>query len=256
MNVILNTDQKPSYCARNNRYHDNCVWEHLDIGTDDILSYKHASYPDIKLNFKIYIPESYSPNKKYALVTFLHGLGGENMNPKNLSGGTFFSNIKASKYGEDTIYLIPQCPKDMTWPDNRETITVAYELIMSLSTHLSIDKSRLYISGHSNGSKGVAYMLMEHPNTFAAAVMGSGASSLKYYTNLENIATASVWMFIGTADEVSGFYQNVNNLYNALKELGADVKYTEFKGLGHNIFGTVGNTEGLIDWVYSKTLVK
>ena len=34
----------------------------------------------------------------------------------------------------------------------------------------------------------LTYMLMEYPNTFAAAVMGSGASGLSYYTNLENIA--------------------------------------------------------------------
>ena len=139
-------------------------------------------------------------------------------------------------------------------PDNRETIEVTYRLIMDLSEHISIDKSRLYISGHSNGSKGVAYMIMEHPNTFAAAVMGSGASASKYYTNIRNIATTPIWMFIGTADEISGFYRNVNDLYYALENIGADVKYTEFEGLGHNIFSTVGNTAGLIDWVYSKTL--
>lgn len=248
--------EKPSLCDINNVYHEGCIWDYLDIGQYDVLSFTSQEYPSIKMRFRIYVPASYSPHKSYALVTHLHGLGGEDMKTSELSGSTFFSNIRRSDYREDTILLLPQCPVDMSWPDNRETITVAYKLIMDLCKHLSIDESRLYLSGHSNGSKGVAYMLMEHPNTFAAAVMGSGASGLSYYTNLENIATASIWMFIGTADTSPGFLTNVRNLYNALDQMGADVKLTEFEGLKHNIFSTVGETEGLVEWVFSKTLSK
>ena len=253
---VINKRAAPYYCDINNLYHDNCIWEHLTIGSDNTLTFTSQAYSNIKMRFKLYIPRTYSPHKSYALVTHLHGLGGENQATANLSGSTFFSNIRKSEYGEDTIYLLPQCPVGMTWPDDRDTIRVAYRLIMDLCQHLSIDESRLYISGHSNGSKGVAYMLMEYPNTFAAAVMGSGASGLSYYTNLENIATTPIWMFIGTADEIPGFYKNVNDLYEALMQMGADVKYTEYKGLKHNIFSTVGNEEGLVDWVYARTLTK
>lgn len=254
--LVLKADEKPSYCAIDNLYHEGCMWETLELGINKYYTYSHSKYPGISIRYKILLPKSYSPHKSYALVTHLHGAGGEKLSTSSLSGSTFFSNIKESEYGDDTIYLLPQCPVGMYWPDHRDTIRATYQLIMYLTKHLSIDESRLYLSGHSNGSKGVAYMLMEYPNTFAAAVMGSGASGLSYYTDLENIATASIWMFIGTADEAPGFYDNVNNLYNALKDLGADVKYTEFEGLKHNIFSTVGNTEGLVDWVFSKTLSK
>ncbi len=246
--------EKPSLCDTNNLKHKNCLWDSLVIGEDDYFTFSYSLYPNIKMNFKIYVPASYSPHKSYALVTFLHGLGGEKTSLSSLGGGTFFTNIKNSKYGEDTIYLVPQCPLGMSWPDDKDTLEVAYRLIMFLDKHINIDNDRLYISGHSNGSKGVAYMLMAHPNTFAAAVMGSGASSLSLYTDLENIATTPIWMFIGTADTSPGFLANVRNLYSALDQMGADVKLTEFEGLGHNIFSTVGNTEGLVDWVYSKTL--
>lgn len=245
--------KKPSYCNVNNLYHDGCIWNYLEIGDYDVLTFRTNKYPNIEMNFKIYIPASYTPYKTYALATHLHGLGGENKAPTQLSGSTWFSNILQSDYAEDTILLLPQCPKGMTWPSDRDTIEVAYMLIMDLAEHMNIDKNRLYLSGHSNGSKGVAYMINSHPDTFAAAVMGSGASPLANYT-LENLAATPIWMFCGDADPTADFLKNVRALYAALTDIDAEVKYTEFAGLGHNIFSTVGNQPGLVDWVFSHTL--
>lgn len=248
-------EEKPSFCAVNNIYHKGCVWNYLEIGDYDVLTFSTNKYPEIEMNFKIYIPASYSPHKSYALATHLHGLGGESKAPTQLSGSTYFNNILSGEYAEDTILLLPQCPEGMTWPSDRDTIEVAYMLIQDLVNHMSIDKNRLYLSGHSNGSKGVAYMINSHPNTFAAAVMGSGASPLANYT-IENLATTPIWMFCGDADTTADFLKNVRALYAALTEINAEVKYTEFEGLGHNIFSTVGNQEGLVDWVFSHTLTE
>lgn len=245
----------PSFCKDGHIEHDGCVWNYVNVGNYSEVTYTAARY-DMKIRFRIYVPKDYSPTKQYALATHLHGLGGENIPTSQLSGSTYFNNIQWSKYGKDTILLLPQCPVGMTWPDNRSTLGATYSLIKYLTEHMSIDTNRLYLSGHSNGSKGVAYMLMSYPNTFAAAVMGSGASAMSYYTNLDNIATTPIWMFCGSEDPVSGFLSNVRTLYAFLKSKGADVKYTEFEGLEHNIFSTVGNTDGLVEWVFSKTLSK
>ncbi len=245
--------KKPSFCTLHNVYHRDCVLSNIEIGSYSVFSFGSAEY-DFRIRYKILVPSGYTPSKSYGLAVHLHGLGGENKATSDLSGSTYFTNISRSYYGDKTILLLPQCPVGMTWPDDRDTIEATYELIEYLSEHINIDKNRIYLSGHSNGSKGVAYMIMEHPNTFAAAVMGSGASAMKYYTKIENIATTPIWLFCGSADPVSGFLTNVRTLYKTLLEMDADVKYTEFPGLEHNIFSTVGNTTGLVDWVFSKSL--
>lgn len=245
--------EKPSFCKIDNVEHSDCVWSYIKTGGYSEAAYTPPRY-SMEIRFRIFVPRYYSPDKEYALAVHLHGLGAEKYSTSQLSGGTYFDNILKSKYAQDTILLLPQCPAGMTWPDDRLTIEATYKLIENLSKHVNIDKNRIYLSGHSNGSKGVAYMIMNHPNTFAAAVMGSGASEMKYYTEIENIATTPIWLFCGSADPISGFLTNVRTLYKTLIEMDADVKYTEFPGLEHNIFNTVGNTEGLVDWVFSKTL--
>lgn len=251
----MQSNLEPSFCSVKNVKYNGCVWNFVTVGEYSQINYNASEY-NMRVRFNILVPKGYSPDKKYALAVHLHGLGGENNATANLSGGTYFKNIEKSEYGDNTILLLPQCPVGMTWPDDRDTIEAAYCLIEYLCEHMSIDKNRIYLSGHSNGSKGVAYMIMNHPNTFAAAVMGSGASSLKYYTNIDNIATTPIWLFCGSKDPVPDFLGNVRVLYAKLKSRGADVKYTEYEGLEHNIFNVVGNTEGLVDWVFSKTLEK
>lgn len=245
--------EKPSYCSVNDLWHEGCAWNYVTLGDYDTVNFNAAKYPDFTIRFKIYIPATYSPHKEYALATHFHGLGGEKRPTAELSGSTWFKNILASEYGEDTILLLPQCPVGMDWPHNRETIDAVWLLIDYLTEHMSIDKDRLYLSGHSYGSMAVSYMIEAHPNTFAAAVMGSGAGALSSYTSLENLATTPIRMFCGDADGYS-FHLRFRALYAALLELGADVEYTEFPGLTHNIFSTVGNQPGLVDWVFGHTL--
>lgn len=242
----------PSKCSLSGYTDHECVWDTLKAGEYCNFVYKSKTY-DITMNYRVRIPSTYSPDKKYAIAAHFHGLGGEKRPISEISGGTYFNNILSSSYGSSTILVLPQCPVGMTWPNHKQTIEVAYEIIDMLATHLNVDRDRMYLSGHSNGSKGVAYMLEAHPNTFAAAVMGSGASPIANYKNLENIATASVWIFCGSEDSY-GFQVHTRALYAALCDIGADVKYTEFEGLGHNIFSTVGNTSGLVNWIFSKSL--
>lgn len=245
--------EKPSYCAVHDLYHEGCVWNYATVGDYDAIVFSSASFPDFKIRYKIYVPDDYSPHRSYALAVHFHGLGGENKDTMQLSGSTWFKNILSSEHGDETILLLPQCPVGMDWPHDRDTIEAVWQLIDYLTKHMHIDKSRMYLSGHSYGSMAVSYMIESHPNTFAAAVMGSGAGALSSYTSLESLATTPIRMFCGDADGYN-FHIRFRALYAALLELGADVEYTEFPGLTHNIFGTVGNQPGLVDWAFSHTL--
>lgn len=247
----MRSGTKPSFCNVNHTNHDGCVWNYVTLGEYSTIYYNAPSH---RIGFNVYVPDSYSENKEYVLVVFFHGLGGEKRATNTLSGSTLFANIHASQYAEDTIYLVPQCPNGMDWPHYRDVRDSVYSLIDYLTKHMSIDTSRMYLSGHSYGSIMVSYMIDEHPDTFAAGVMCAGSMKLDGYQNLQALADTPLRMFCGDADDYS-FHIRLRALYEELQKLGAkDVEYIEFSGLTHNIFGIVGNYYGLVDWMYSQSL--
>lgn len=240
-----------SDCALSHRDDHDCVTKDIKPGQYTDLSYTSSTYK-ITMQYRVLVPKSYSPDQEYALVVFLHGLGGESKAIGQLGGGALFSNILKSEYADNTILLVPQCPVGMTWPDNRQTVSVAYEIIDMLASHLAIDRNRMYLSGHSNGAKGVAYLIDGHPYVFAAAVLSAGASGLSYYKDLDGMAATPMRMYCSNDDPYK-FYTNMKNLANALQSRGGDVVYKEYSGLGHGIFTTVSNESGLIDWIFTQT---
>lgn len=240
-----------SDCTLSHRADHACVLEDIKTGQYTDLSYTSDTYK-MTMNYRVRVPKNYSPNGEYALVVFLHGLGGESKAISQLGGGALFTNILSSDYGTNTILLVPQCPKGMTWPDNRTTVEVAYELIDMLVSHLAIDRNRMYLSGHSNGAKGVAYMIDAHPYVFAAAILSAGASPIGNYKNFAGMAATPMRMYC-SSDDPYKFYTNMKNLASALQYRGGDVVYKEYTGLGHGIFTTVSNEPGLIDWMYAQT---
>ncbi len=247
----MKSGNKPSFCAVNNTYHDGCVWNYVTLGQYSTINFNAKNHD---IGFNIYVPASYSADKEYVLVVFFHGLGGESKPTSSLSGGSLFTNIHYSKYAEDTVYLVPRCPSGMDWPHYRDVRDSVYSLIDYLTKHINIDTDRMYLSGHSYGSIMVSYMIDEHPNTFAAGVMCAGSMKLDGYQNLQALADTPLRMFCGDADNYS-FHIRLRALYKELQNLGAkDVEYIEFPGLTHNIFGIVGNYNGLVDWMYSQSL--
>ncbi len=242
-------------CALTHRADHDCIVEKLTKGQYTDLAYTSAKYR-ITMNYRVYLPSTYSPEKEYVLAVFLHGLGSERQPISSLSGGALFRNIQNGRYGKETILLIPQCPVGMTWPDNRTTtVTTAYEIIDMLATHLSIDRNRLYLSGHSNGAKGVAYMIDAYPNTFAAGILSAGASSIGNYKNLGEMANTPMRLYCSN-DDPYNFAGLMKNLTLALTLKGGDAVYKEYTGLGHGIFPTVSSEPGLLDWMYEQTLAK
>ena len=251
----LEENCEDSDCRFTHRQDHACVGEKLTNGEYTDLSYYSAACR-ITMEYRVYLPRKYSPENEYALVVFLHGLGSERQPISSLTGGALFNKIQGGKREKETILLIPKCPVGMTWPDDRaKTVETAYEIIDMLASHLAIDRDRMYLSGHSNGAKGVAYMIDSHPNTFAAGILSAGASSIGNYKNLAEMANTPMRLFC-SSDDPYKFAGLMKKLTLALTLKGGDAVYKEYSGLGHGIFSTVSNEPGLIDWMYEQTLAK
>lgn len=117
----------------------------------------------INRTYKVHLPESYSGNKKYALVLVLHGLSDS---PNLIELNSAFSK-KADK--ENFIAVYPKgTGKKLSWNakfccgdslrNNVNDIKFLDEVIKTVGKDFAVDKERVFVVGFSNGGM-MAYSL-------------------------------------------------------------------------------------------------
>ena len=228
-----------------------------------------ASYQHIgnKIPYRVMYPKNYDASIQYPLLVFLHGAGERgNDNEKQLVHGEQFliDNFNV-KY--PAIVIIPQCPDDNYWANvQRSEIDGKVEYAFGLSdepTHSmkmlttlidywlasgKVDTRKVYAGGLSMGGMGTFELLWRRPNTFAAAFPICGGTSIDKL-NLYATNTA-VWIFHGDLDQVVPV-QFSQKAYQILKNLGCDVRYTEYEGVKHNSWDNAFKEVELAPWLFS-----
>ncbi len=216
--------------------------------------------------YRLFVPDDYSALNKYPLILYLHGGGGRG--DDNLAqveyGATILigSTIQAM---EKSFVLVPQCPKRAQWLNtnfkNRpflnyqqdkipesETMKMVIELITKLQNEFSIDPTRLYATGPSMGGSGTWDIITRYPNLFAAAVPINGVSDPSKAIQVANLP---IWAFHGENDEVSDI-NNTRNMIRALRNLGSNCRFTEYKNEGHIIDGKVYDKNEHFLWLFKQ----
>jgi predicted peptidase len=216
------------------------------------------------LSYRILYPLDYDTSQKdYPLLVFLHGSGERgNDNEAQLTHGAQLFIDSLAKY--PAIVVFPQCPKEgywaeVEWNDNGEDIQFPFyekgrpslEMVIALIDQLKanerIDEERLYLGGLSMGGFGTFDLLARLPNTFEAAIpiCGGGNPLLAplYASNTR------LWIFHGEADSVVPVGLS-RKMYQALKEAGADVKYTEYTDVDHNSWDNAFAEPGFFEWLF------
>jgi predicted peptidase len=223
------------------------------------------------LLYRILYPESYKANKKYPVITFLHGSGerGNDNEAQLTHGGKLFVNDSVRK-DLKAIVIFPQCPKDSSWRSiqvRRDTMSVtgrAFDftahavpttparlvkaLLDSLQTTKKADSRRMYIGGLSMGGFGTFDMLERYPYYFAAALPICGGGDTTKAALFAQSTPA--WIFHGDQDKAVDVKYS-RDYYAALKNAGSDVKYTEYPGVEHNSWDNAFAEKELLPWLLS-----
>lgn len=222
------------------------------------------------LPYRILFPEDYNLDKKYPLLLFLHGAGERgNDNEKQLIHGSSMFLEPENRSNFPAFVVFPQCPEDGWWidlslrqalrddPDLQESVefpasepmNLVLGLLDQLKSDLNIDENRLYVMGLSMGGYGTFDLLSHRPEWFAAAVpiCGGGNAELA-----ERYAPhTSFWVFHGEEDNVVP-PEHSRIMVNAIDEAGGNVKYTQYKGVGHNSWDPAFKEEDLLPWIFDQ----
>ena len=196
----------------------------------------------VKLNYLLYLPADYDPNRKqgYPAILFLHGAGERGDSVEAL---TQWGPPKiAENHGLPFIVISPQCPKGHWWTSMM--YQVKNLLDYSIKTY-NIDTTRIYLTGLSMGGYGTFEFSMVYPDYFAAVapMCGGGTPSMLNFIK----KYPPIWVFHGDADKIVPV-ESSKIMVDALKKKGFDVKFTVYKGGDHYIFQKAYREEGLFDW--------
>jgi predicted peptidase len=209
---------------------------------------------DKTYGYQIYVPAKLASTEKPPVILFLHAIGqrGEGGFVKGAAA------ILIRQYLErlPAIVVLPQCEKGRYWSDPLMDKMVMSSLSQTV-TEFGADRERLYLIGVSMGAYGVWHMAAEHSGTFAALVPICGGSPLRTGDRFTSIARrigrTPTWVFHGTDDRVVPVSES-RQMVAALREANGVVRYSEYEGVGHNVYLNAMKEPELMPWILSQRL--
>ena len=197
--------------------------------------------PRHSMGYLIYLPENYGTSReKHPLLLFLHGSG---------ERGSQLSQLK--RHGppriveqvSDLPFIVvsPQLSLDR---QNFDPKALA-ELLDSIEEKYQVDKARIYLTGLSMGGGGAWQLAAHQPDRFAAVVPICGYTDTRDAVKLKSTA---IWAIHGDIDG-SVPYSETEQMVDALRSAGADVKFTIFHGGGHDTWTSTYATPEFYEWL-------
>jgi predicted peptidase len=244
------------------------------LSAQDLSLYRSSYYSAGRdtIHFRILYPEHYDSTKAYPFVLFLHGAGDRGSdNRKQLSkGGALFVDEQTRKE-YPAFVVFPQCSYMSFWssiklgfdtiskrpllqfPENGKP-TKAMELLQGMTEHLlatlPVKKDQVYVGGLSMGGMGTFEIVKRMPGIFAAAFPICGGANA---ATAPNLVKTSWWVFHGEKDPVVAFHFS-QEMVDALKQEGAQVKFTAYPDAVHNSWDSAFAEPHLLPWLFSQRL--
>lgn len=215
---------------------------------DCVFKYK-VDGKEKELKYDLFVPANYDDKKELPLMLFLHGAGERG---SELAKVRAWGPPKIVKKKKDFPFIVisPQCPSGAFWPQFDDVLA---KLVDEVAGELKVNKSKMYCTGLSMGGFGTWSLCAKHPKLFAAAAPICGGGKPSSALDLKDLP---IWAFHGDADKVVP-YSYSEKLVNAIKEAGGkQIKFTTYKGVGHNSWSQAYATQELYDWMLSHSRKK
>lgn len=214
--------------------------------------YEHEE-TGVSIPYRLVLPDSYDEKYKFPMVVFFHGAGErgyENERQLDNCVQQIADNMPKA------IILVPQCTHSNQWvdtpwgegaystdevPESDEMIAVM-DLVRLIMQDYSVDKNCVYAAGISMGGYAVWDAMIRHNEIFAAGVAVCGAGDPSKASVLKD---TPMFVFHGTADDAVPVSGSVDMVEAIEAAGGTNVRYTEFVGSGHGIWGETFDQEDL-----------
>jgi predicted peptidase len=219
--------------------------------------------------YQVYIPAEYTRDRAWPVILFLHGLGESGRDGMLQTQVGLGAALRRGQQRPSAIIVFPQCPVGSIWAGAMEPVALA--ILDKTIAEFRGDRSRLYLTGMSMGAHGVWNIAANHPGLFAAITPVCGwiqrpetdgsvstrmrnalASATPFAAVAEMIRETPAWVFHGAKDGVVPVEQS-RQMVEALRRIGAEVRYTEYAGVGHDSWVRAYAEAEWMPWLLSHT---
>ena len=204
--------------------------------------------------YALYLPEDFNASKEYPLVISLHGAGSNHrLNLRRVFGKSNApgeNDVEASRYfpeweNEDYIVASPYARGTMGYRSVAEEDVM--DVLADVKRRFPIDENRTYLTGLSMGGGGTLWIGLTRPDIWAAIAPVCPAPPEGTLALAPNALNIPVHLFQGAADPVVN-PDDVRRWAKRLEELGTNVAYTEYPGVGHNSWENAYADSQIFDW--------
>jgi len=195
--------------------------------------------------YLLFTPKDYDSSRKYPLVLSLHGASKRSYEALHLS-------LEETQRAQECFVLLPMAPPYWGWANRDGSVAAlafAMDVLDGVARQYAIDRSRIYVTGHSMGGTGTFAALAHYPNSFAAGVAVNGywppAQAAKFRTQ-------NLWVFHGEKDPVFPI-ERTQNLVARIKAKGGRPKFSVMPGVGHTSLPAYRDP-ALWQWLFDQRL--
>lgn len=227
----------------------------------------------VNYKYQVFVPEDWTPQRKWPVILALHGAGERGSDGLLQTDVGIGTAIRSNRSAFEAIVVMPQCPKNRWWivPPMDD---LAMKALAEATREFHGDTHRVYLTGLSMGGYGAWHLAEKYPGTFAALVVICGgirppAAARNAYADLEKVTPPDsprtylgaaervgktpVWIFHGADDDIVPVTES-QRMTEAMKQIGAEVHYTEYPGVGHPCWNKAYDEPRLFPWLFSKSL--
>lgn len=225
--------------------------------------------------YQVYVPKAPSAEAAgvagtgWPVILFLHGAGERGSDGLLQTAVGLGPAIRRNVDRWPAIVVLPQAPLDSLWTGApAEAAMAALERTMQ---EFPTDPDRVYLTGLSMGGNGTWYLAYRHPDRFAAVVPVCGWVTARgrfpewsavvpledagegepFETLARRLEDVPIWIFHGEVDRAVPVEES-REAAAALREAGADVRYTELLGTDHNSWDAAYGSPELAAWLFAR----
>jgi predicted peptidase len=207
-------------------------------------------------DYQVYVPGKIQGERGLPVIVFLHGIGQRGAGGFVPVDGAAGALVRHYLEQVPAIILLPQCRPGQYWTSPQMDEMVMMALAQTVA-EFDAESHRLYLTGVSMGGYGVWHLASRHPGRFAALVSICGGSPMRsgdrFSPIAQKVGVTPTWVFHGSEDRVVPVSES-REMVGALKAIGGDVKYSEFEGVGHNVWMNVIAEKELMPWLLAQRL--
>jgi predicted peptidase len=199
------------------------------------------------VKYIVFVPKDYHGDKEYPVILFLHGAGESGTDGKKQAAVGLGKAIRDRNEDFPFIVVFPQSQKG-GWKASSDEGKRAVAILEEVQKTYKTDPRRVYLTGLSMGGSGTWSLAAAYPQRWAACapICGRGDPA-----DVEKLKNLPCWSFCGDKDKV---VENHRTMDKALKDAGAEARYTEYPGVPHNSWDRAYATPELYAWFLKHAL--